>query len=203
MKQTATPPRGAGRPRAFDLEEALDKALEVFWRKGYEAASLTDLTEAMGINRPSLYAAFGDKEALFRKVVDRYVNGTACHFQRALAQPTARAVVEHLLYGSVSLATDPARPGGCLLVQGAPSHGDRADPVRAELGARLRAGEVSLRRRLRRAQAEGDLPRDADPADLARYVVTVNQGLAVQAARGASRAELVRVVDTALRAWPE
>jgi hypothetical protein len=111
-------------------------------------------------------------------------------------------VVETLLRGSVDLATDPTKPGGCLLVQGARSHGDRADPVRRELGTRLHKGEMSLRRRLQRAQREGDLPKDADPADLARYVATVNQGVAVQAARGASRAELLRVVATALRAWP-
>ena len=203
MKQEGPSTRATGRPRAFDPDEALNAALKVFWKKGYEAASLTDLTQAMGINRPSLYAAFGDKEALFRKVVERYVSGTACHFQQALGEATARAVVERLLRGSVDLATDPTKPGGCLLVQGAPSLGDRGDRVRAELGARLQDGEMSLRRRLRRARAEGDLPKSADPADLARYVVTVNQGLAIQAALGASRADLLRVVATALRAWPK
>src|SRR5207342_638017 len=106
-----------GRPRGFDIDEALDCALEVFWRRGYEGASLPDLTEAMGINRPSLYAAFGNKEALFRKAVDRYVDSTSAHVRGALEEPTARGVVERLFSGSVALITDPGNPRGCFLVQ--------------------------------------------------------------------------------------
>src|SRR5881397_579443 len=108
-----------GRPRAFDVDEALDQALKVFWRKGYEGASLPDLTEAMGINRPSLYAAFGNKEALFRKAVERYVEGHACHVRGALAEPTARGVVRRLWLAGIDLIADPRRPRGCFLVQGA------------------------------------------------------------------------------------
>src|SRR5450432_383634 len=89
-----------GRPRGFDPETALDQALHVFWRQGYEGTSLTDLTEAMGINRPSLYAAFGNKEALFRKVLERYATGPTSYMTKALAQPTAHKVVEHLLRGA-------------------------------------------------------------------------------------------------------
>src|SRR5690348_4805353 len=96
-----------GRPRSFDVDHALDRALKVFWRKGYEGASLPDLTKAMGINRPSLYAAFGNKEALFRKAIDRYIEGPACGFRAALEEPTARKVVERLLYGNIDLVTDP------------------------------------------------------------------------------------------------
>src|SRR3954463_3624794 len=95
-----------GRPRKFDADQALDAALAVFWRKGYEGASLPDLTEAMGINRPSLYAAFGNKEELFRRAVDRYVEGPACFLRKALAEPTARAAAERLLAGGIELATD-------------------------------------------------------------------------------------------------
>src|SRR5713226_9446609 len=108
----------AGRPRAFDIDEALDRALNVFWRKGYEGTSLPDLTRAMGINRPSLYAAFGNKSALFSKVLDRYAQGQACHVRDALAEPTARAVAEKLLSGTIDLLTDPGHPHGCLYVQG-------------------------------------------------------------------------------------
>src|SRR3954466_14672758 len=108
-----------GRPRAFDVDEALDKALKVFWRKGYEGATLPDLTRAMGINRPSLYAAFGSKEALFRKVIDRYVEGPASYVRAALAEPTARAVAERLLAGTIDVVTDRHNPRGCLIVQGA------------------------------------------------------------------------------------
>src|SRR5207245_2576808 len=109
----------AGRPRSFDLDKALDAALQVFWRKGYEGASLPDLTEAMGINRPSLYAAFGNKEELFRTVVIRYIEGPAAFVRKALDEPTARAAAERLLTGAVDLVTDPKNPRGCLLVQGA------------------------------------------------------------------------------------
>jgi AcrR family transcriptional regulator len=191
-----------GRPREFDVEKALDRALKVFWRKGYEGASLPELTRAMGINRPSLYAAFGNKEALFRKVLDRYVEGPACYVREALAELTARAVAERLLGGAVELLTDPRHPRGCLLVQGALVCGDAAESVCRELAARRVAGEVAVRQRFERAREEGDLPTDADPADLARYVVTVIRGMAVQAAGGANREELRRVADVALRAWP-
>src|ERR687895_845688 len=93
--------RPAGRPREFDQDEALDTALEVFWRQGYEGTSLGELTVAMGINRPSLYAAFGNKEALFRKALDRYVDGPAAYTREALHEPSARAVVERLLRGAI------------------------------------------------------------------------------------------------------
>jgi AcrR family transcriptional regulator len=191
-----------GRPRAFDIDKALDRALQVFWRKGYEGTSLSDLTKAMGINRPSLYAAFGNKEALFRKALERYAEGPAAYTRKAVDEPTARAVVERLLRGVVDLLTDPCTPQGCLAVQGALACGDAADAIRQELISRRVAGEAALRQRLERAIADGDLPADANPADLARYVTTVSQGMAVQAAGGASREELQRVVEMALRAWP-
>jgi AcrR family transcriptional regulator len=197
------PPGSTGRPRSFDLDKALDAAMQVFWRKGYEGASLSDLTRAMGINRPSLYAAFGDKEALFRKALDRYVEGPAGYVPKALSQPTARAVTEHLLSGAADLLTDPHHPAGCLMVQGALVCGEAADCIREELAARRLAAEDTVRQRFRRAKAEGDLPADSDPADLARYVVTISQGMAVQAAGGASREDLQRVVVTAMHAWPQ
>src|SRR5213595_1538691 len=108
-----------GRPRAFDVDEALDQALKVFWRKGYEGASLPDLTRAMGINRPSLYAAFGNKQALFRKAMARYAEGPASYLREALEAPTARAVFERLLEGGIKMVANPRQPRGCLAVQGA------------------------------------------------------------------------------------
>ena len=191
-----------GRPREFDVDEALDRALRVFWRRGYEGATLPDLTRAMGINRPSLYAAFGCKEELFRKTLDRYVEGPAAYVREALNEPTARAVAERLLGGTIDLLTDRRNPRGCLVVQGALACGETAESVRRELGARRVAGEVGLRQRFERARADGDLPAETDPADLARYVVTVMWGMAVQAAGGASREDLRRVAELALRAWP-
>jgi len=202
MKQKKTA-RALGRPRSFETGKALDAAMKVFWCKGYEGASLSNLTKAMGINRPSLYAAFGDKESLFRKVLDRYDSGPAAYVQEALNQLTARAAIEKLMEGAADVATASSNPRGCLFVQSALACGDKAEGIRNDLILRRDAGEKAVRLRLKRAQAEGDLPRDANTADLARYVVTVIQGIAVQAAGGATRNELRRVIENALRAWPQ
>jgi len=191
-----------GRPREFDADEALDRALEVFWRKGYEGASLPDLTRAMGINRPSLYAAFGNKESLFRKALARYLDGPAAYAREALEEPTARAVAERLLNESARKLTDAHGPRGCLVVQAALACGETSESVRRELVAHRAALQAELRRRFERGVAEGDLSSDVDCADLARYVVTVVHGMAVQAAGGATRAELRHVAAIALRAWP-
>ena len=191
-----------GRPRAFDRDEALNRALEMFWRKGYEGASLADLTSAMGINPPSLYAAFGNKEGLFRAALDRYMADQAVFFDQILAAPTSREVAEALLRGVADLRSDPDRPPGCLTVQGALSGSAEAEPIRQELARRRAATDAALRRRFERALAEGDLPEQADPAALARYLTTLTQGMAVQAAGGASAEDLQQVVEIALRAWP-
>jgi AcrR family transcriptional regulator len=155
----------------------------------------------MGINRPSLYAAFGSKEGLFRRALDRYAEGPAAYVREALEAPTARAVAERLLGGAIDVVTNRRNPRGCLMVQGALACGEAAESVREELVSRRLASEAAIRERFERAISEGDLPVDSDPALLARYIVTVSQGIAVQAAGGASRAELRRVAALALRAW--
>jgi len=197
-----TPHKTAGRPRAFDLDKALEKAMRVFWKKGYEGASLPDLTKAMGINRPSLYAAFGNKESLFRKAMERYIEGPACHVREALAEPTARGAAERMLRGSIAMAADPKNPRGCFMVQSALASGEEGDPIRRELARRRAAGEAALCERFRRAIREGDLPLDADAASLAKYISVVAQGLAVQAAGGTTADELNKAVDIAMQAWP-
>src|SRR5438105_14921171 len=196
---TVTTPRG--RPRAFDPDAALDRAMHVFWARGYEGASLSDLTRAMRINRPSLYAAFGNKEELFRKVLDRYMDGPVAYFGKALAAPKARDVVEEIFLGTARMAGDPGIPAGCLMVQGALACGNAS--ARKEVAARRAAVEVALRRRLQRAKREGDLPKNADPVELAHYVMTVVRGMAVQSAGGAGCDQLRRVAQIALRAWPK
>jgi AcrR family transcriptional regulator len=163
---------------------------------------MSDLTEAAGVNRPSLYAAFGDKEALFRKALDRYVAGPASYTQEALKEPTARSVIERLLNGAADLNTAPDNPGGCLTVQGALACGEESDSARQELVAYRAAGEAAIRRRFQRAKSEGDLPADVDPADLARYVAMVIFGMAVLAAGGTSRNKLQSVIEITLRTLP-
>jgi AcrR family transcriptional regulator len=200
MKSKTTPAQ-PGRPRAFNPDAALDRAMHVFWAKGYEGASLSNLTRAMRINRPSLYAAFGNKEQLFGKVLDRYVDGPVAYFGKALAAPKARDVVEEIFRGTARMADDPTTPAGCLMVQGALACADAS--VRKKVAARRAAAEVALRRRLQRAKREGDLPKNSDPADLAHYVVTVVRGMAVQSAGGASSDELHRIAQIALLAWPK
>lgn len=192
-----------GRPRAFDSEDALDRALQVFWRKGYEGASLAELTKAMGINRPSLYAAFGDKETLFRKALERYEQGPVNFMHEALNEPTARRVAEGLLLGAACSMSKRGHPAGCMLVQGALAAGDSAEHVRRELAQHREAGMAAIADRLRRAKKEGDLPEGADPAALARYLMAVMNGMAVQSVSGATPADLKKLAETALNAWPE
>ncbi|CCK28841.1 TetR family transcriptional regulator [Streptomyces davaonensis JCM 4913] len=191
-----------GRPRSFDTDEALDKAMRLFWAEGYEGASLNELTEVMGINRRSIYAAYGNKEELFRKAVDRYLDGPGAFVAEAMQQPTARQVAETMLHGCADAYTTPGCPRGCLLVQSALACGPEGEPARADLAARRELGVGALRERFERAQREGDLPEPVDADALARYLTTVGQGISVQAASGAAREDLHRVADQALAAWP-
>ncbi|MBW7454811.1 TetR/AcrR family transcriptional regulator [Paenibacillus sepulcri] len=191
-----------GRPRSFDTETALDCALHLFWQKGYEGTSVADLTEAMGINTPSLYAAFGNKEELFLKILDRYAEGPAAYMREAFEQPTARQVVESLLYGAAKATTNPATPLGCLTVQGALSSGETGDAIRQELNARRAGGENALRERFEQAKKNGEIPVEVDAEELASFYATVFQGMAVQAGAGASHEKLQRITANALRLWP-
>ncbi|WP_439656925.1 TetR/AcrR family transcriptional regulator [Lentzea sp. HUAS TT2] len=191
-----------GRPREFDAEEALQKAMVVFWEQGYEGASLTELTERMGISRKSMYAAFGNKEELFRKALQRYSEGTVSYAVEALQAPTAREVAQNFLTGSVRANTQPGCPAGCLGVQGALVAGATGRVARDILAEWRSGGQGLLRDRFERAVEEGDLPAGADPDLISRYVMTIANGMAVQAAGGAAREELQRVADAALRSWP-
>jgi AcrR family transcriptional regulator len=177
----------SGRTRQFDVDKALDRALGVFWARGYEGATLPALTRAMGINRPSLYAAFGNKEQLFRKALDRYQTGPQAFLTEALAKPTARAVVEAIFSGFVRMQRDRYKPRGCLIVSGALACGEEPEPVRRELAQLRQAAVPELRERFDCAVQDGDLPAGTDCATFARYTATVLNGLAVQAASGAPR----------------
>jgi AcrR family transcriptional regulator len=195
-------PKPVGRPRSFNKETALDAAMQVFWRDGFEGASLTALTEAMGINRPSLYAAFGDKEALFRQVLDRYATGPASYVEAALAQPTTLAVAEHLLNGAANVNTCPSNPSGCLSIQGGVTSGTEGASIQQYLAQHRNDGTKLVIQRFTRAKAEGDLPADVNPAELARYLVAIIRGMGILAADGASRTQLRGIIQTTLHAWP-
>lgn len=191
-----------GRPREFDLDDALDQAIEVFWRQGYEGTTLDDLTGAMGINRPSLYAAFGNKESTFKSAVARYATVDMAYVGEALAEPTARAAAEHYLRANVDAITTPGRPAGCLSIQGGLSGSPDDESVIAFLNDSRQAGERQLADRFRRAIAEGNLPSTEDPAELAKYLATASAGLAVQAAAGTPHEQLMTVAERILRAFP-
>lgn len=191
-----------GRPRGFDADEALDRALLVFWEQGYEGASLANLTDAMGISTTSMYATFGNKEELFRKALDRYTEGPGAYLARALEEPTALGVATAVLAGTVRTTTRPAHPHGCLGVQGALATGDPGREVRDLLAAWRNNGCSRVRERFQRAVDDGDLPPETNPGLLARYVTTLAFGIAVQAASGVGRDELQEMADAALRNWP-
>jgi AcrR family transcriptional regulator len=191
-----------GRHREFDVDQALDAALCVFWRKGYEGASYTDLTQATGVERPALYSAFGNKEALFMRALERYYAHYLDFIPAALALPTSREVAAHILRNAVDLNTRYPDRTGCLGVHGALAGSDDAEPIRRALIDARAAGEALLRERFERAKAEGDLPATAAPAALAVFVLTMLHGMAVQAKAGFSREVLDTVVDHALSTWP-
>jgi AcrR family transcriptional regulator len=192
-----------GRPRAFNADAALDQAMEVFWRHGYEGATIVQLTEAMGINPPSLYAAFGSKEGLLKAALDRYTAKRNCWMEGILSAPTAREVAERMLMGTADTQTDPANPPGCLLVQGGLACGTGSENVPFELAARRAETENQLRERFVKAKADGDLKESADPAALARYLSAVNAGMGVMASSGADREALRQVAAVSVKAFEE
>lgn len=191
-----------GRHREFDIDQALDAAMGVFWCKGYEGASYADLTKATGVERPALYAAFGNKEALFRRALERYSERYATHFPEALKQPTAREVAAGILAGAVELNTRYSDRSGCFAINGALAASDDAEPARQALIEARATAEGLLRERLERAKTEGDLPPSADPAVLAAYIMAVTHGMAVQAKAGFTREKLTAIAEQALSGWP-
>ncbi len=192
-----------GRPRAFDRDEALDRALELFWTYGYDATSLSALTDAMGIRPPSLYAAFGSKETLFLAALDRYVATSGAFSTRALAEePTARAAVERLLVDAARVFSDPSTPRGCFVICAATNCAPESHAVEQVLRKRRIASEAALRARIAHGIERGELPSDADATALAKFYAAAFQGMSVQARDGATRAQLEAVARIAMAAWP-
>jgi AcrR family transcriptional regulator len=191
-----------GRHREFNVEKALDAALCVFWRKGYEGASYADLTEATGVERPALYSAFGNKEALFRRALARYTERYLGYIPEALQLPTARQVAAHILYNAADLNTRYPEHTGCFAINGALAGSDDAEPLRQALIDFRAAAQAQLRERFERAKAEGDLPETARSDALAAFLMAVTHGMAVQAKAGFSRDMLEAVAEQALSTWP-
>jgi AcrR family transcriptional regulator len=191
-----------GRPRNFDKAEALDTALKLFWQHGYEGTSMAMLTESIGVNVASLYGAFGNKESLFVQCVERYseLNGDLYH--ESLKKKTARNVARSILEGEVELVTRRGTPNGCLMIQGALATSPEAEKIRKMMAQMRAMAEKWMAERFRQALDEGDLPSEVDPTALACYLMTINSGLAVQAKSGASKKQLLKVVELAMRGWP-
>ena len=191
-----------GRPRHFDRDAALRQAMQVFWERGYEGASLSDLTEAMGIKAPSLYAAFGCKEALFREAVELYDSVEGGATNRALQEaPTARAAVEAMLRDNVKEFVSPGKPSGCMIVLVAVAGTAENEGVREFLTELRRGSLTAIQRRLDQGVTDGELPPDTNTASLAGFYATVLQGLSIQARDGASLEAMTAIVDCAMAAW--
>ena len=193
--------KSRGRPRVFDMDEALEKALKIFWERGYEGTSMAELTETLGVNKPSLYAAFGNKEELFYKALMRYASGPVAFVNEVLNEPTASKVAESFLVKAAEFLTDPQHPKGCMIVQGALSSGESAELVRNILINSRRLYENKLAERFAKAIVDGDLSSDANPKCLAKYLATLHQGMSVQATSGATKEELLDVAKIALKVW--
>lgn len=189
-----------GRPREFDVEEALAAALRVFWEKGYDAASLTDLTEAMGITRPSLYAAFGNKEALFKRALDLYETEKLAYVRSALDAATARGVAQRLLDGAITNITSECP--GCLGVIASVSCRSPNSPIQKDVKALAQSTRAAMIERMQRAIDEGDFIVPVEAEAMTQYLMAVMQGMAVQAGAGSSREHLQQVADATLAGWP-
>ena len=197
------PRKPRGRPLSFDRDAALETAMHVFWERGYEAASISDLTSAMGITPPSLYTAFGDKEQLFLEAIERYALGYGSAGARALdEEQTARGAIERWLLEAANELTQPCHPKGCMVVMAATNCSAAAERVQDALLLRRTEAIANVGRRIQGGIDGGELPPDTDAKDLANFYATIYQGMSMQAKDGATHESLMATVRTAMRSWP-
>jgi AcrR family transcriptional regulator len=199
MGQSGESVKKMGRPIGFDKEAALDAAMKAFWERGYEGTSIADLTEIMGLNPPSIYAAFGDKKTLFQLAAKRYAEGPAQYQAKALREPTLGGVIRALFRNTVEFLTDPEHPSGCMTLTGAMACSVEAESAKEFMAEIRRQNEAALRVRLQQASKSGELATEVNIDDYARYLSTLVGGLAIQSANGVSRAEMKRIADMAVR----
>ncbi len=203
LNNVTAPPKQRGRPRGFDRDKALESAIRLFWSRGYEATSISDLTQAMDITPPSLYAAFGDKKRLFLEAVERYEHETGCFARRALtSEPTAELAIRRLLLDAAKSFTDPKNPKGCLIALGATNCAIESTDIFEALAERRRTAENTVRARIAAGLKAGELSDNADVDALTGMVTATLYGLAIKARDGAPRARLRRIVEQLMMMWP-
>ena len=188
-----------GRPIGFDKDAALEAATLLFWERGYEGTSMSDLTQAMGLNPSSIYAAFGDKHALFQLAVKRYMEIRAQYAVKALEEPTLEKFIHALFNNTVAFLTTPGHPPTCMTLAGAVGCSLDATPARDLMTEIRKQNQVALRERLLKARNSGEFPKKIDVDDYTRYLSTIIAGLSIQAANGSTKAELKRTAQMALR----
>jgi AcrR family transcriptional regulator len=197
-KSMKTGKRKTGRPIGFDKDAALEAAMLLFWKRGYEGTSMADLTQAMGLNPSSIYAAFGDKCALFSLAVKRYMESRAQYATKALQEPTIERVIRALFDNTVAFLTSPGHPPNCMTLVGAMGCGADAAPARDLMTEIRKESQVALRKRLLKAQKGGELPKNINVDDYARYLSSILAGLSIQAANGSTKEQLKRTAQMAL-----
>lgn len=194
--------RTRGRPRNFDKDEALKIALDVFRKKGFDNTSISDLTEALHLNKPSLYAAFGNKEEFFSEILKAYISGPASYFFEVFNEKTTKELISSLLIKSIEILFYSESPNGCLIVMSTTSEELQKVGIQQELVASLKEHQHKLVKRFEHAKAEGELKKDVDPVQLALYVVTIHKGLSLQAINGSNKQEMLGLVEQVVRLWP-
>jgi TetR/AcrR family transcriptional regulator, copper-responsive repressor len=200
---SVTPRKPRGRPREFDREQALETAMRLFWNRGYEPTSISDLTSAIGITPPALYGAFGDKKRLFLEAVQHYEQGVGCFARKALTEePTAEFAIHRLLLDAVKSFTDPKSPKGCLVVLGATNCATESADVFEAIAERRRTAERAVQARIAAGQMAGELSDNTDVEALACLVTAILYGLALKARDGAPRARLRAAIDQVMAMWP-